>query len=137
MEECPICGRQMQPGRVTCSQRCRQRKYRQEQKRSKESDPVATVTTAKELRGLTIEDAVRAELTELGRLNSALGQQALELARRMSTEDEFGAGVASLSRELRAVMVEVAANAAPAENDPLDELRARRDRKRRNVTSTG
>lgn len=126
----------MQPGRVTCSQRCRQRKYRQEKARTESSKPVTADKPAKSSRGITIEDAVRAELTEIGKLGSALGQQALELARRMSTEDEFGAGVASLSRELRAVMVEVVAAAAPEEIDELDELRARRDRKR-NAAASG
>jgi len=58
-----------------------------------------------------------------------LGQQALELARRIVSPSSTGSSVATLSRELREVMVEVAKN-SPAAANPLDELRARRARKR-------
>ena len=57
-----------------------------------------------------------------------LGQVALLLAERMC-EFDTGSGTAALSKELRAVMV-AAVQGAPAAADPVDELRARRDRKR-------
>jgi hypothetical protein len=44
-------------------------------------------------------------------------------------EFDTGSGTAALSKELRAVMV-AAVQGAPAAADPVDELRARRDRKR-------
>jgi hypothetical protein len=73
-------------------------------------------------------DAVRAELTIAGRLDSAPGQRALRLAVAMCEFGITGGGLAALSKELRATMAEALQNAATA-NDPLDELRARRDRK--------
>jgi len=42
---------------------------------------------------------------------------------------DTGSGTASLSKELRSVMA-AALRDAPAAGDPIDELRARRDRKR-------
>lgn len=72
--------------------------------------------------------ATRAELEAAGRLDSMLGQVALLLAERMC-EFDTGSGTAALSKELRAVMA-TAVQGAPAAADPVDELRARRDRKR-------
>ena len=72
--------------------------------------------------------AITAQLDGAGLLGSAVGHQALQLARRMG-EYDTGGGLASLSRELRAVMSE-AMRAGTAAEDPLDELRARRDAKR-------
>jgi len=57
-----------------------------------------------------------------------LGQMALLFAERMC-EFDTGSGTAALSKELRAVMA-AAVQGAPAAADPVDELRARRDRKR-------
>lgn len=72
--------------------------------------------------------AVSAELSAAGRLDSALGRQAVRLAQRMG-EFDTGGGVAALSRELRSVMA-AALQTAVAMDDPVDELRARRDAKR-------
>jgi hypothetical protein len=71
---------------------------------------------------------VRAELIEGERLDTALGAQALEIAARMSSPFETGSSIASLSRELRAVMNDALKNAKKVA-DPVDELRQRRDRK--------
>lgn len=72
--------------------------------------------------------ATRLELEQAGVVDSALGQQALELARRMSDPRAMGLSVAPISKELRSVMAE-ALKVAPAASG-LDELRSRRDRKR-------
>jgi hypothetical protein len=69
--------------------------------------------------------AVRAELEAADRLGTALGQQALALAERMSSKFDTGSAVAAVSKELRAVMDAALANAATAA-DALDELSARR-----------
>ena len=74
--------------------------------------------------------AVRAELEAADRLSTVAGQHALELARRIAAAPEMSSGVAALSRELRAVMGEALAGVGAAA-DPVDELRARRDAKRR------
>jgi hypothetical protein len=74
-------------------------------------------------------EAIRRELEEAERVDTVLGQQALELAGRIVSPLSTGASVATLSRELRTVMAEATAGAVLAA-DPLDELRLRRDTKR-------
>jgi hypothetical protein len=56
--------------------------------------------------------------------------QCVFLAERLSASTfDTGSAVAAVSRELRATMTAALAD-VPVANDPLDELRARRDRKR-------
>lgn len=74
-------------------------------------------------------DATKRELETAEVLDTVLGQQALALAQRILSPASTGASVASLSKELRTVMSEATAGVKVAD-DPLDELRARRDRKR-------
>jgi hypothetical protein len=69
--------------------------------------------------------AVRLELTAADRLASSLGQQALVLARRIGSAMDTGASTASVSRELREVMVKALAGAVGVA-DPVDELEERR-----------
>jgi hypothetical protein len=88
------------------------------------SSPPAVLPSA----GGDLVSAVTAELVAADRQDSALGVQAIALARRMQQFDT-GGGLASLSKELRAVMASALANAQVAA-DPLDELRARRNAKR-------
>ena len=73
--------------------------------------------------------ATRRELDVAGRLDSALGQQALAIAARIAAGTDSGSSLAALSKELRAVMGAALADVAAAV-DPVDELRAWRDRKR-------
>lgn len=79
--------------------------------------------------GEDVVSSVLAELTAAGRQNTALGVLAVQLAQRM-TQFDTGGGLAALSKELRAVMA-AALQEAPASADLIDELRARRDAKRR------
>jgi hypothetical protein len=72
--------------------------------------------------------AVVADLEKAGRQGSALGHQAVLLAREM-TQFQTGAGLAALSKELRSVMEAALQNSAPVA-DLVNELRARRDAKR-------
>ena len=127
--ECVICGKPFEAVRHQaryCGPNCRKRAQRGAagvQKLPKV--PAAAVENA----GLV--DSVTAELVSVGRLNTALGQAALALATRMETSTvDTGAGLASMSRELRAVMAQAMGGAA-AGADPIDELRTRRDRKNR------
>ncbi len=73
--------------------------------------------------------AVLAELQAAGRLQSSAGQAAVALARRIDDGAESSAGLAALTRELRAAMAEALAR-AEASGDALDELRARREARR-------
>ncbi|WP_217349378.1 hypothetical protein [Mycolicibacterium fortuitum] len=73
------------------------------------------------------------DLTAAGRMQSVLGQQALRLAIRLETSTvDTGAGLVSLSKELRALM-SLALAGAEDESDPVDELKSRRDEKRRSA----
>jgi len=73
--------------------------------------------------------AASRELEAAGRLDTYLGQAALELARRISSPMETGASIASLVKQLRETMADALKGAATAD-DALDELRKRRDSKR-------
>ena len=120
---CDVCGRPYEAKRVSsrfCSGTCRKRNLRAPRPRLAETSPAAE--------DYALPAATRAELEAASRLDSMLGQVALLLAERMC-EFDTGSGTAALSKELRAVMV-AAVQGAPAAADPVDELRARRDRKR-------
>jgi hypothetical protein len=73
--------------------------------------------------------AVVAELRGAGRLDSSAGQAAVALARRIDDGAESSAGLAALTREMRAAMAE-ALSRVEASGDALDELRARREARR-------
>jgi hypothetical protein len=73
-------------------------------------------------------DVTRRDLQAAGRLDTVLGQQAVELAARIVSPMTTGAAVGTLSKELRLVMGQALKGGVVA--NPLDELRARRDRKR-------
>lgn len=74
--------------------------------------------------------ATERTLREAGRLDTYLGQSAVALAERIEARSsaDTGSAYAALHRELRAVMAEALRGASVAA-DPIDELRARRDRK--------
>lgn len=70
----------------------------------------------------------RRTLEDANKLETVAGQQALRLAEAMCGR-ETGAGLASLSKALTTVMEEIAGGTSVAD-DMLDELRARRERRR-------
>ncbi|GAA3781268.1 hypothetical protein [Micromonospora maritima] len=72
--------------------------------------------------------SVRLELVAARRLDTVLGQQALVLAARLDVPDT-GSAVAALNKELRATM-EAALKGAEESGDSVDELKARRERRR-------
>ncbi len=76
-----------------------------------------------------LERVVVRELEAVGRLESVAGQIALLLAGRIGSRRETGAATASLARQFSVTMDEALGGVAKAA-DPLDEIRARRDRKR-------
>lgn len=121
---CVACGTTFQAGSPRaryCSAKCRKRGSRAGAGSIAKLDPVEPCD-----QGLV--DVTRRELERAGAVDSVLGQQALELARRITSPMSTAGSVATLSRELRAVMIE-AARVAPVASG-LDELRSRRDRKR-------
>lgn len=121
---CDVCGRPYEAKRRTsrfCSGRCRQRNHENPR-------PVPLVAMPPAEPG-EITKALTSELTNTGQMSTWLGQHALILARRLDDPFESGAGVAALSKAFRAVLAELDADRVPVD-DPLDQLRRRRDRKR-------
>lgn len=127
IRSCDVCTADYEAKRANsrfCSDSCRKRNQRSPVKSTgKPAEPGAEGASS------SVLDATRVELERAQRVDTALGQQALEIARRMGSPFETGSGVASLSRELRAVM-SAALEGVQGALDPVDELRARRDRKR-------
>ncbi len=123
---CVVCARPFQALRSTaryCDATCRQRA-----KRACGVSSVAALPEPTEAEPDLVA-ATRRELLRAKREDSVLGQQALALALRLSTgAADTGSAVASLSKELRAVMAEAMAG-VPAAPDLLDQLAARRVQK--------
>lgn len=122
---CDVCGQPYtakRPSSRYCGDTCRQRA-----RRAGISNEPPTVT----LGGVDgpVAAATAAALEATGMLDSPIGQSTVALARRMDANADTGAGLASLSRELRAALAEALADVTVAA-DPLDELRARREARR-------
>jgi len=127
--QCESCGRTYTARRASsrfCSGTCGKRSQRA---RAAGIPLRAATLDDREAAPSELERATAHELEAVGRLESVAGQIALELAYRVASGYESGAAVASLVKELRVTMVAALAGLAPAA-DPLDEIRARRDRKR-------
>lgn len=125
--ECTACGSSFaakSPRATYCSPACRKRGSRAGVKASVE--PIRPTPDSDAVAPLL--EATRRELEAAGVAETALGQQAIELARRMSDPRAMGLSVAPISKELRSVMTEAMKDAPRASG--LDELRSRRDRKR-------
>jgi hypothetical protein len=124
---CASCGREFDAKRAAakyCGDTCRQRA-----KRSPSPEPVRSLDDlADKLSGGLVQQ-VRSDLEAAGVLHTTAGQQAILLARRIGSPMETAAGVASCSKRLSEVMAEAMSGAKRAV-DPLDELKAIRDRKR-------
>ena len=73
--------------------------------------------------------ATRIQLEVAERFDSPLGQACMALAKRMDARIDNGSGLASLVRELRTTL-EAALDGAARAPDVVDELRARRERRR-------
>ena len=137
---CQHCGDEFEGKRRTakyCSAKCR--KDANNAKRSPSYIEPGNLVVAKAAKVAdtprsTLVEAVEAELTTLGKLDTVLGGQALYLARRMSDPKETGAAVAAISRELRSVMVLVSREIEVG--DDVDELKAKRDEKRQAAART-
>jgi hypothetical protein len=123
-KQCAVCSAEFEAKRKTakyCSRRCSMRASRQPKA---EADAVMPVDPDSELWTATLD-----ELTSAGRVASSSGQAALILARRIdSASGETGSGLAALVKQHGASLAD-ALKGARAESNPLDELRARRERK--------
>lgn len=127
---CDSCGSEYEAKRKTskfCSTRCRVRAH--ERQETVAEFPLQPPEALGEGSG-PVETVTRRILGEAERVDTVLGQQAITLAGRLDRPgSDTGSSVAALSKEFRAVMDAAMAGVGVAA-DPLDELRARRDRKR-------
>ena len=115
-----------------CGATCRKRASRGavSVRRKPGGSPPATRPVLAVLEGESIEAATRAELAAVGREQSSEGQKALLVARRLDEGvRDTGMGLAAVMRAHSAALAEAVKGAATA-GDPVDELKARRDRKR-------
>lgn len=127
--KCAVCGNAFEaqrPQAKYCGPTCRQRAHR-----SGPAVPVVQIPAADGERAQGLIEVVEAELKTAGRLNTVAGQHALELARRIVHAPGMNTGVAALSKQLQAVLAEALSGTQGQATDPIDELRARRDAKRR------
>ncbi len=139
--ECDVCGGEYEAQRKTsryCSTRCRTRASRRTETPETlhgtfNRGPGTNVRTDGSTHEVSdsggLLEALRRELADAGRLDTALGQQAIALAVKLASPFDTGSAMAAVSRELRAVREE-ALRGAEQVADPLDELRLRRDAKR-------
>lgn len=143
--KCATCGENFIAKRSTakyCSTPCRVRAHRTKEVAL---PPVVKLATAKKQnqgkgRGksppgedqeepTSVEDAVRAELDKAECAGSVMGQAALVLARRLDRPTlDTGSAVSSLVKQLSSTL-DAALAAANTVEDPVDEIRRRRDAK--------
>lgn len=125
-KQCESCGNTfdaIRPTRRWCSDSCGRRYRRQNPAGAPQPlRPVPTPTDG----DIDLLGAVRAELGPL--IETPMGKLAENLAERL-TGAGSPSGAAAISRELRNVLASIRSHPADAD-DPLDELRKRRDRKR-------
>ena len=136
---CDVCGTAYTAQRSTsrfCSQRCKRRAHRgAPTKLPPETLPVVPDVVPlpqPESAGLAggVAESTRVKLVALDRLDSPLGQAAMVLARRLDNPGmDTGSSIASVARQYQLTM-EAATEGVKVALDPLDELRARRDRKK-------
>lgn len=126
---CAECGEEFEAKRTAamyCSGRCTKRAQRRP---NPQEGPAPVREMPVQPSAGSVTASTQAELERAGREESAAGQSALALARRIdASSGETGSGVAALVREHRAVLAEALKDAETAA-DPIDELRTRRERK--------
>ncbi|MFJ2719378.1 hypothetical protein [Streptomyces sp. NPDC087437] len=132
-KRCEACGESFEAKRKSarfCSDRCRMRAHRRPTEREQTTPVTSQPPVQREDDPESLTAAARSELAAVGRERTAAGQAVLALARRIdANSSETGSSLAALVREFRAALAG-ALEGAGAAVDPVDELRARRDRKR-------
>lgn len=81
---------------------------------------------------MSVAAATRSALEAAKRTDTPLGQAALVLAERLDDADTAPTALANIGRELRLTLADALANATTAA-DPIDELKARRERRHRSA----
>jgi hypothetical protein len=117
--KCDVCGDTYdakRPNSKYCGDTCRKRAQRGAVTEAE------VPTLVPDLEVGPVETALLAELTEVERAASALGQAALALARRVDIGRDTGAGLASLVKQLEATAKAATADVKSAAS-PLDRMR--------------
>jgi glycerate-2-kinase len=130
---CEVCGEPFEAKRKTarfCTDRCRMRAHRRPAE-TEQTPPVASPDRGERQEdAVSLAQAAQAELQAAGREATAVGRAVLALARRIDANaSETGSSLAAMVREFRAAHADALKGAGEA-GDPVDELKARRDRKR-------
>lgn len=133
VKTCKQCRRDFEArGRaIYCCDKCRRRAHHV-------GTPTRESSTAPPL-DATVTDATRSELERIGELHSPLGRSALVLAGRLDMAAvESGPGLASVAKELRALLFDLSTRAQfpAARMDPLERMRARYLRNRNEVSAS-
>ena len=123
---CEVCGAVLpvQTGRGRPRRKCVQCSPRKKVSQKVAPQPVPPAHAPESLTA-----AVEAEIAAAGQAGSATALLALEYARRIEDGGDAAAGIASLGKQLQALLVSMrqAATAASPTVSKLDEIRARRD----------
>jgi len=136
---CDVCQTEfdsIRPHARYCSNRCRARAHRAGITKPRKGGrrERATKAAAKNPQITGLLDAVTVTLESHDLIDTVAGQHALELAARIVNAPPLNTGVAALSKQLQSVLAEALGPEEPAAEtkpvDPIDELKARRDRKR-------
>jgi hypothetical protein len=125
----PGCGKALLPStgkrkRLYCDSKCRGKAYV-----ARRANPVAVAAVPDQPADTSLADVVRRDLEAAERLETLPGQIALALALRMTAAGTTASSVASLSKELRALMAEALAGTVVRRRDLIDEIGARREQK--------
>lgn len=108
-----------------CIQRARRKADRQSSKVLEQSSKVLDEPRVSTDEDLALITSTMAALVAAGQVETVLGQIALTLARDLALA-RYGAGAhASLAKELRTVMAEIAPAKADAATSPAEEIRGR------------
>lgn len=128
---CATCGKQFTAKRRTakyCTEKCKKRTQRAPKLAA--VTPIPAPDRASEPVGSGMAEQTERELRDADRLDTALGQAALSLARRIdSSQLDTGSSFASLHREFRAARAAALEGAKKTESK-LEELRRRRAERR-------
>lgn len=132
--DCPACGDIFTAARVNrrwCSDRCRVAGKRAAAAGRPLGPLPSKSPTPESAAPGPVASTVAAALTRMKAENSALAPLALSLADRLDRDTEApAAGVAALSRELRATMADIDKQQVPEMDDALTRLRAQRAARR-------
>lgn len=126
IKSCRRCSKEFESDASTamyCSKSCRQAASRAK----KTTVALPTASSGSVENSVSTVATVTRQLEMTGRLDTYLGAAAVQLAQRIDASTAV-MGFAALVKELRSTM-DAALEGVQVADDPLDELRARRDRK--------